>query len=294
MLALRFDEGFRSLCPPLAAEERAKLKASILEEGVRDAVVYWDNGEENPPILDGYNRVDICAEIGRTFPTRGMKFGSRLDVECWVLRNQLGRRNLNDVQRARVLKHLVDTISRAKTNGISHATRNRDITVMSLDGACVNGTSRGDRRLTAAVAREAGVSECTVSRGLATDAALRELEARAPAIAKEALAGAINGKHVVELAKLSADELKPLCGLKGRELKKNVHLLLHGRCLLRPLGEEFHDVREAIAKCAKLVARCKWAHSRAEGHWCVIKDCLDKISWEIREWSKEAVEENDP
>jgi hypothetical protein len=293
MPTLRFDEGFRGLCPRLSDDERAKLMESIREEGVRDGVVYWDNGERHPPILDGNNRAEICAELGFTYPCVGMKFASRREAECWILRNQLGRRNLNEIQRAVLLKHLADTISCAKANGVGHTPSSREVTMTSLNQGDVNPTLRADRRLTAAVAREAEVSESTVKRGLQTEAALRDLEAKAPAIANEALAGALHGKQVVELAKLGAEQLQPLAGLKGRELRKNAHLLLHHRMLLFPLGEEFHNLRQAVAKCKKLALACKKARGgRGHAHWSAINDCLDKISWEIREWSRETAEHN--
>ena len=78
MPVLRVDEGFRDLCSKLADDEYAKLKASIQEEGVRDAVVYWNNGDKILPILDGYNRVKICVDLGIKYPMKGMKLPNRL------------------------------------------------------------------------------------------------------------------------------------------------------------------------------------------------------------------------
>lgn len=128
-----------------------------------------------------------------------------------------------------------------------------------------------------------------MKRALATEPALQELQRKAPSVVQEALAGTLNGKHVRKLAILKPEQLQPLAGLKGTELRKNVQLLLHRRALLRSLGEKFHNLREAVDKCVRVNAECKDAYGGDE-HWSAIKDWLTKISWEIREWSQEAAD----
>jgi ParB-like chromosome segregation protein Spo0J len=60
--------------PPLSAEEYAALKADIAANGVRVPIERDEEGE----IIDGFNRAQICEELGiecpanvRTGPTRG-------------------------------------------------------------------------------------------------------------------------------------------------------------------------------------------------------------------------------
>jgi hypothetical protein len=289
MPVLRVDEGFRDLCSKLADDEYAKLKASIQEEGVRDAVVYWNNGDKYPPILDGYNRVKICVDLGIKYPMKGMKLPNRRAAECWILRNQLGRRNVTEVQRAVLLKELAERIAAEKARSHKHSPQSSGITVIPLNMVDSSSNTRGDKRLRETVAREAGVSEATVMRALATEPALEELRQKAPWIAQEALAGTLNGKHVRKLAILKPELLQPLAGLHGRELRKNVKLLLHRRALLRPVGEKFHILRESVDKCVRLNAECKDGYGGDE-HWNAIKGWLAKISWEIWEWSQEAAD----
>ena len=52
---IRINDGFKKLIPPLLDEEYALLEASILREGVRDALLAWKD-----VLIDGHNRYEIC------------------------------------------------------------------------------------------------------------------------------------------------------------------------------------------------------------------------------------------
>jgi SAM-dependent methyltransferase len=90
------DETLRDLIPPPRPEERAALEASILAEGCRDPLVVWG---ETGVIVDGHNRFDICTQHGLPFQTREMHFADEAAAKEWMLTNQLGRRNLSEVDR---------------------------------------------------------------------------------------------------------------------------------------------------------------------------------------------------
>lgn len=98
---MRIDEEFKSLIPPLTAEERAGLETSILSEGCRDAIVTWGD-----IIIDGHNRYEICTEHGVPFKTMSKEFNNRQDVVEWIILNQFGRRNLPAYERARLALRL--------------------------------------------------------------------------------------------------------------------------------------------------------------------------------------------
>jgi N6-adenosine-specific RNA methylase IME4 len=111
---MRIDEEFRGLIPPLSAEERAQLEANILRDGIREPLVVWA-GEGI--LLDGHNRLAIAEAHGLPFETREMEFGNRAEAKVWVLRNQMGRRNLTPFQRAELalqLKPLIAEKAKAK------------------------------------------------------------------------------------------------------------------------------------------------------------------------------------
>jgi hypothetical protein len=89
---------FSELLPRLSDEQRAALKAAIVESnGVRNAVVVWD---ETGDLLDGHHRDELDAELRKegyalsAVPVRRMSFADDVAAKFWVLRNQSGQRNL--------------------------------------------------------------------------------------------------------------------------------------------------------------------------------------------------------
>lgn len=97
MQKLKIDEEFQNLIPPLSPEEFKQLKENIIADGCREPLVVW-----NGIIVDGHNRYKICSESNISFKTEDKAFSDRSAVVEWMLRNQLGRRNLNDFQRNEV------------------------------------------------------------------------------------------------------------------------------------------------------------------------------------------------
>ena len=90
-IELTIDPEFESLIPPLSDEEFNQLKENILEAGeCYDPIMTW-----NHIIVDGHNRWKIIQENPDIhYETTEMIFFSRNDVMAWMIRNQLGRRNL--------------------------------------------------------------------------------------------------------------------------------------------------------------------------------------------------------
>lgn len=69
-----------------------ELKVSIERDGVRDPIVVW---KEKGAIVDGHNRYAIAKELKKEFPTVEMSFADLTAVKEWMIRNQVGRRNLS-------------------------------------------------------------------------------------------------------------------------------------------------------------------------------------------------------
>ena len=105
-MAIRIDEEFKSLIPPLTGEEYAGLEESIRREGCRDALVLWGD-----TLIDGHNRFEICTRHGIPFDTVQMDFQTRDDVIVWIIKNQFGRRNLPAYERARLALRLKPVIA---------------------------------------------------------------------------------------------------------------------------------------------------------------------------------------
>ena len=90
------DEEIRNLIPPLSDEEYAKLEENLIASGgARDALVLW-----NGILIDGHNRFKICKARGLPFKTTSLDhLQDRKDVKIWIIDNQVGRRNLPEIDR---------------------------------------------------------------------------------------------------------------------------------------------------------------------------------------------------
>jgi hypothetical protein len=95
MTPILVDPEIQNLIPPLKPDELAKLRESILEEGCRDPLVLW---KDSGILLDGHNRYEICIGLDQPYQTVEKEFPDKNRAMLWVLRNQLGRRNLSDYQ----------------------------------------------------------------------------------------------------------------------------------------------------------------------------------------------------
>lgn len=114
---LKIDPEFKNLIPPLTAEEYAGLEESILQEGCRDALIVWGD-----TLIDGHNRFEICTRNNIPFEITEMFFPSRDDVKLWMMKNQLARRNLYDMQRIAIVRKCEDAV-RAKAKERQESTQ---------------------------------------------------------------------------------------------------------------------------------------------------------------------------
>ena len=95
---LIIDPEFRDLIPPLNEEELKLLEESLVADGCESPLIVW-----NGVIVDGHNRYAICRKHEIPFAIQEKDFSSRDDAMLWMLRNQLGRRNLNSYQRVELV-----------------------------------------------------------------------------------------------------------------------------------------------------------------------------------------------
>ena len=86
---MKIKEEFRKLIPPLTQDEFNQLEANCISEGIRDAIITW-----NDYIIDGHNRYEIAKKHKIEFTIEEKEFDSEEDVIIWMCNNQLGRRNL--------------------------------------------------------------------------------------------------------------------------------------------------------------------------------------------------------
>jgi len=98
-------------------EELEQFKASIKEEGIRDALVVTLLDGKNV-LVDGHHRFRVGKEVGiKDYPTKQIELGTLEDIKVWMLKNQLGRRNLTDAERIHIATELTNfLIEKAKEN----------------------------------------------------------------------------------------------------------------------------------------------------------------------------------
>ena len=91
----KIDKEFKELIPPLTEEERNQLEENCKGYGIRDAlIVAVFPGSDGEVLIDGHNRYEIAQKCNLSFTEKRLDFASREDAKAFVIKNQLGRRNL--------------------------------------------------------------------------------------------------------------------------------------------------------------------------------------------------------
>jgi hypothetical protein len=107
MEELTIDREFDELCPALSDDEERLLEQSLLADGCLHSIITWANHDDT--VLDGHNRYRLCKKHGIKFQTKRLKIDSRDDAREWIIRQQIGRRNLDASQRAMLAAKLVNS-----------------------------------------------------------------------------------------------------------------------------------------------------------------------------------------
>ena len=102
-MELKIDQQFQNQIPALTDEEFEQLRENILNDGeVYEPIVTW-----NGTILDGHNRWRIIQEnwdkLKDKVHVKEVEFPDRCAASEWIYKKQLGRRNLTEEQRARMI-----------------------------------------------------------------------------------------------------------------------------------------------------------------------------------------------
>ncbi len=154
---LKVDPDFANLIPPLQENELSMLTESILANGCEMPLVVCHG-----VIVDGHNRYRICHENGVPFAIEEKEFDSREAAEVWIVRNQLGRRNLSDFQRCELVLPLEERLKAeaqaAKKRAISISRRGEN------DFEMVQNSAPSQNKTRDALSKLAGVSHDTLGK----------------------------------------------------------------------------------------------------------------------------------
>lgn len=108
---LVIDKEFEELLPVLTPEEFARLEQNILNIGLLDPIKVWEEPESGRYIIiDGHNRYRIMKKNNlpceywniKVITEKDLK--TREDVKRWMLEQQLGRRNLSEVEKYEIIQ----------------------------------------------------------------------------------------------------------------------------------------------------------------------------------------------
>jgi len=111
-MSIMVDAEFKALIPPLSPEEYAQLEENCVRDGIRDPLVVWATNHGTQILVDGHNRWKIAAEHGGMhFDVIEKKFDTRADAEAWIIKNQLGRRNITAFVRSELALKLKPLIA---------------------------------------------------------------------------------------------------------------------------------------------------------------------------------------
>ena len=142
---LTIDKDLSQLLIPLTESEEKELRKGLECDGCLDPIKVW---ADHNTILDGHNRFRICKELGIPFETVELKIGTLEDARRWVIRSQLGRRNLTPDRMHYYLGELYE-LAKAAHGGKREK----------------KASGQNDQMTTAEqIAETAGVSEATVRR----------------------------------------------------------------------------------------------------------------------------------
>lgn len=104
-MGIIIDKEFQALIPPLSDDEFRQLEENCIRDGIRDPLVTWPQDDGNQILIDGHNRWEISAKnAGIPFKIVQMRFESRAEAKNWIIKNQLGRRNVALYARYELLK----------------------------------------------------------------------------------------------------------------------------------------------------------------------------------------------
>jgi ParB-like chromosome segregation protein Spo0J len=112
---LVIDPEFEKLISPLSEEEYRQLEENIEKNGCLHPITVWCD-----TIVDGHNRYQICRKLGVDFETKTLTFNDREEAKLWIIRHQLGRRNLQPFQRIELALKMKEAIAaQAKANQVA-------------------------------------------------------------------------------------------------------------------------------------------------------------------------------
>lgn len=100
MKKYKIDQELQKVMPELSNEEYKELEYSLLRDGFKGSpIIVWGD-----IIIDGHNRYEICQKHSIPYEIKELSFNNKEEVIQWMVRAQLGRRNLSPLQRIKLVE----------------------------------------------------------------------------------------------------------------------------------------------------------------------------------------------
>lgn len=136
---------FEGVKPKLSTREFANLTEDIRQHGVLTPILVYKG-----KIIDGHNRYRICKEYNIPFETKEMNFSSDSEAIVWIIKEQVGKRNLTPFQRCEmVLKYEPEIradIEKRRKAAISYFRRTGEVMEAGSDTGAILGDMVGVSR----------------------------------------------------------------------------------------------------------------------------------------------------
>ena len=185
------DPRFRDKIPKPTPEEYRQLEENILSDGeIREALVVWKGKNI---LIDGHNRWFIYQNHAEELPFPKIserEFEDENAAEDWMLLNQLGRRNLNEMQITALRGQLYK--SRKKAVG-EH--KGNQYTAKTEGAQNEHIPSEKPKRVSEQLAEELGIGKETVKRAEHFLDGLDAADAAVPGFKDEILSGQTKAKQ---------------------------------------------------------------------------------------------------
>lgn len=124
----KIDPEYKRLLPSLTPEEYNGLQEDIEKHGCLEPAMVW-----NDTIVDGMNRWEICAALGISCPTKQIDFFDADEAKEWMIRHQMGRRNLTAGQRATLAAQLAATRGPGRPNNSANLRDEKSIPIAAKE-----------------------------------------------------------------------------------------------------------------------------------------------------------------
>jgi site-specific DNA-methyltransferase (adenine-specific) len=235
MTKMIIDHEFKALNRKLNESEYKKLEASIIQEGVRDPLVLW-----NEILIDGHNRLDIATKHNINYSTiNNDTLSDREEVKTWIINNQLGRRNLtpNEVSYYR---------------GKLYESQKRQGNRTDLTSGNYYQKSTAE-----VIAERYGVSEKTIRNDAEFSKAIDKVEAEAGSDIKDAILSGVAGvpkKDVEDVIKVKREAPELMPKLESGEMT---------------ISKAFKELRKAEREDKRTQLAQSAQNLPADDRWCV-------------------------